>query len=79
MGVLEDVKKLVVEQVGLCDESEAKVDSKLAEDLGFDSLDEVELIMYVEEKFDIQISDEDASGLITIGDVVNFVEKSIGE
>ena len=50
-----------------------KVKFKLVEDLGFDSLDTIDFRMALEERFDIEISDEDADGLVTIGDVVKLV------
>ena len=59
MALLDDVKEVVVEQLD-CDPAEVKEDSKFIEDLGADSLDVVELVMALEEKFDIEIPDEDA-------------------
>ncbi|WP_270987672.1 acyl carrier protein, partial [Campylobacter upsaliensis] len=51
-----------------------KMESKIVEDLGADSLDVVELVMALEEKFGVQISDSDAEKLIKIEDVVNYLE-----
>lgn len=59
MALLDDVKEVVIEQLD-CDPAEVKEDSKFIEDLGADSLDVVELVMALEEKFDIEIPDEDA-------------------
>ena len=62
MALLDDVKEVVIEQLD-CDPAEVKEDSKFIEDLGADSLDVVELVMALEEKFDIEIPDEDAEKL----------------
>ena len=59
MALFDDVKEVVVEQLD-CDPAEVKEDSRFVEDLGADSLDVVELVMALEEKFDIEIPDEDA-------------------
>jgi acyl carrier protein len=71
--VFETIKRLIVEELNV---SEDKVtqDARLAEDLGADSIDAVELIMNIEEAFDIQVSDEDAQGIKTVGDLVKYVE-----
>jgi acyl carrier protein len=71
--MLEKVKAVVVEQLG-CTPAEVKEDSKFIEDLGADSLDVVELVMALEEEFDIEIPDEDAEGILTVGDAVQYVE-----
>jgi acyl carrier protein len=55
-------------------ESKIKSDSKFVEDLGADSLDTVELVMILEEEFDFDIPEEDAEELITVGDVIAYVE-----
>lgn len=73
MALLDDVKEVVVEQLD-CDPSEVKEDSKFIEDLGADSLDVVELVMALEEKFDIEIPDEDAEGILTVADAIKYVE-----
>ena len=67
MALLDDVKEVVVEQLD-CDPAEVKEDSKFIEDLGADSLDVVELVMALEEKFDIEIPDEDAEKILTVSD-----------
>jgi acyl carrier protein len=71
--VFETIKRLIVEELNV---SEDKVtqEARLAEDLGADSIDAVELIMNIEEAFDIQVSDEDAQGIKTVGDLVKYVE-----
>jgi len=73
MALLEDVKEVVVEQLD-CDPAEVKEDSKFIEDLGADSLDVVELVMALEEKFDIEIPDEDAEGILTVADAIKYIE-----
>ncbi|NQY20457.1 MAG: acyl carrier protein [Campylobacteraceae bacterium] len=74
MALLEDVKEVVIEQLD-CDAAEVKEDSKFIEDLGADSLDVVELVMALEEKFDIEIPDEDAEGILTVNDAIKYIEK----
>jgi len=73
MAVIDDVKEVVVEQLNV-NIDEIKEDSKFAEDLGADSLDVVELVMALEEKFDIEIPDEDAEKIATVADAVSFIE-----
>ncbi len=70
---LKVTKEVVVEQLD-CDPAEVKEDSKFIEDLGADSLDVVELVMALEEKFDIEIPDEDAEGILTVADAIKYVE-----
>lgn len=70
--IFERVKKVVVEKLEV-EESEVKPDSSFANDLGADSLDQVELIMALEEEFDIEVSDEDAEKLDTVGKVVEHI------
>ncbi len=72
--VFEKVKGIVVEQLGVKPE-DLSLQSSLIEDLGADSLDIVELIMALEEEFDIEISDEDAEKISTVGDVVEYIKK----
>ncbi|EAI4435876.1 acyl carrier protein [Campylobacter lari] len=73
MAIFDDVKKVVVEQLSV-DEDAVKMESKIIEDLGADSLDVVELVMALEEKFDVEIPDNDAEKLVKIEDVVNYIE-----
>ena len=68
------VKGIIVEQLGL-DDDEVTMASRFREDLEADSLDIVELIMAFEDKFGGEISDEDAQSIVTVGDVVRFIEK----
>ncbi len=73
MALLEDVKEVVIEQLNV-DPAEVKEDSKFVEDLGADSLDVVELVMALEEKFDIEIPDSDAEKIVTVGDALKYIE-----
>ena len=73
MSVFDDVKAIIVEQLG-ADEEEVKLESKFIEDLGADSLDTVELVMAMEEKFGIDIPDTDAEKIASVKDAVNYVE-----
>ncbi len=75
MAILDDVKEVVAEQLGV-NADEIKEDSKFVEDLGADSLDVVELVMALEEKFDIEIPDESAESIATVNDAVKFIEEA---
>jgi acyl carrier protein len=72
--VFKDVQEIIVEQLGL-DEKDVTMSSRFREDLEADSLDIVELIMAFEDKFGGEISDEDAQSIVTVEDVVKFIEK----
>ena len=72
--ILAQLKPVVAEQLGV-DESEVREDASFTEDLNADSLDLVELIMSLEEKFGLQISDEDAEKLTTVGEAVDFISE----
>ncbi|EIG7515086.1 acyl carrier protein [Campylobacter jejuni] len=73
MATFDDVKAVVVEQLSI-DADAVKMEAKIIEDLGADSLDVVELIMALEEKFEVEIPDSDAEKLIKIEDVVNYID-----
>lgn len=73
MALLDDVKAVVVDQLD-CDPAEVKEDSKFIEDLGADSLDVVELVMALEEKFDIEIPDEEAEKITTVQLAIDFAK-----
>ncbi|MBD3793112.1 MAG: acyl carrier protein [Campylobacterales bacterium] len=77
MALFDDVKEVVVEQLNVSPD-EVKEDSKFVEDLGADSLDVVELVMALEEKFEIEIPDEDAEKIATVADAIAFIEKIQG-
>ncbi len=68
----EKVKSIIVEQLGVPAE-EVTESASFIEDLGADSLDIVELVMALEEEYDIEISDEDAEKILTVGDAVNYI------
>lgn len=74
MGVFDKVKSIVVEQLGV-DEEEVTLNTSF-EDLNADSLDIVELIMALEEEFDLDIPDEEAEKIRTVGDAVNFIKEN---
>ena len=67
------VKEITSEQLGV-DESQITPEAKFVDDLGADSLDTVELVMALEEEFDLEISDEEAEKLTTVNRVVNYIE-----
>ena len=69
------VKAIIVDKLGV-DESEVTTEASFTNDLGADSLDTVELIMEFEKEFDIQILDDQAEGIATVGDAVSFIEKA---
>jgi len=72
--VLEKVKKVVIDQLGVS-EGEVTKESSYVDDLGADSLDTVELVMALEETFGIEIPDEEAEKIKSVGDTVNFILK----
>ena len=69
------VKAIIVDKLGV-EESEVKAEASFTNDLGADSLDTVELIMELEKEFDVQIPDEEAEKIVTVGDAVAFIEKA---
>ncbi|MDX1960925.1 MAG: acyl carrier protein [Leptospiraceae bacterium] len=77
MADMEKIKAIIVEQLGV-DESEVTPEAHFIDDLGADSLDTVELVMALEEEFGIEISDEDAEKIQTVGDVAKFIDKLKG-
>ena len=78
MSKFEEVKKIICEQLGV-EESAVTPEARFIEDLGADSLDTVELIMAFEDKFDIEIPDEEAEKLTKVGTAVEYLEKKLAE
>ena len=69
----EKVKKIIVEQLGVA-ETSVTMEASFIDDLGADSLDIVELIMALEEEFDMEIPDEDAEKIVSVSDVVDYIK-----
>ena len=76
-SITDRVKDIVVEQLGVKPE-QATPEAKFIEDLGADSLDTVELVMALEEEFNVEIPDEDAEKIATVGDAMNYVQEKQG-
>jgi acyl carrier protein len=72
-SVEERVKEIICEQLGV-EENEVTPQAKFIEDLGADSLDTVELVMAFEEEFDLEIPDEDAEKITTVGDATQYIK-----
>jgi acyl carrier protein len=77
-NVEEKVKDIIVEELGV-EREKLTSDARFMEDLGADSLDTVELVMAFEKEFDIDIPDEDAEKLRTVGDAMNYLHEKIGK
>ena len=75
MSVEESVKKIVSDQLGK-DVEEIQSDSSFVDDLGADSLDTVELVMALEEEFDLEIADEDAEKISTVNEAVSYINNN---
>ena len=73
--IFEKVKAIVVEQLGV-EEENVKEEATFVDDLSADSLDIVELVMQIEEEFDIEIADADAEKIVTVGDVVEYIKNN---
>lgn len=74
--VFEKVRKIICDQLDV-DEDSVTMEANVAEDLGADSLDVVDLIMSMEEEFDTEIPDEEAENIKTVGDIVKFIESKL--
>ena len=72
--VSDKVKKIIAEHLGIDDMSKITDDAKFIDDLGADSLDTVELVMASEEAFDVEIPDEKAETILTVGDAISHLE-----
>jgi len=73
METFDKVKSIIVERLSV-DEKDVKNEASFIDDLGADSLDTVELVMALEEEFGLEIPDEDAEKIVTVGDAVKYIE-----
>jgi acyl carrier protein len=76
MSLEAKVKELIVQQLGV-NESEVVPEAKFIDDLGADSLDLVELVMALEDEYGIEIPDEDAEKIVTVGDALKYIQERI--
>ena len=74
--VFQIVKTIIVEQLGVA-ETAIQMEASFIDDLGADSLDIVELVMALEEEFDLEIPDSDAEKVVTVGDVVEYIKENV--
>ena len=72
--MFEKIKAIVIDQLSIADEDMITMDTTL-EDLGADSLDMVEVIMAIEDEFDVQIKDEDLENLNSVSDIIDYISK----
>jgi acyl carrier protein len=75
LDIFNKVRDIVVEQLGV-DEEEVNEQASFVDDLGADSLDIVELVMALEEEFDLEIPDEDAEKIVSVGDAVSYIKEN---
>jgi acyl carrier protein len=76
MSIEKRVKEIIVEQLGV-NESEVTPEAKFVDDLGADSLDLVELVMALEEEYNMEISDEDAEKILSVGDAIEYIQSHV--
>ncbi len=74
MTVFNKIKTIIVEQLGV-EEEEVKMEASFVDDMGADSLDIVELIMSLEEEFDLEIPDEDAEKISTVAEAIKYIQE----
>ena len=74
--IFDKVKEIIIEQLGVT-ESSITMEASFIDDLGADSLDIVELVMALEEEFDLEIPDSDAEKVVTVGDVVEYIKDNV--
>ena len=74
--MFEEIIDIIAEQLSIDDLDELTLDTSLKDDLNDDSLDDVEVIMALEDKYDIEIAEEDAENFKTIADIVNYIEEN---
>lgn len=77
-SVYDRVKKIIIEQLGV-DEEEVTPQASFTDDLGADSLDNVELVMALEQEFNLEIPDEDAEKITTVNEAVNYIQEHLEE
>ncbi len=77
MALEDRVREIIADQLGV-EQEKITPEAKFVDDLGADSLDVVELIMAFEEEFGIEIPDEDAEKIQTVGDVINYLKEKVG-
>lgn len=73
--VFDKVKEIIIEQLGLDEDVTFTSETSLMKDLEADSLDAVEIIMAIEDEFDIEVPDTDAEGFASVGDIVAYIEE----
>ena len=76
--MLEEIKNLLVSELNIEHPEDVTMEASLGNDLGINSLELADLVLLCEEKFDIEIEDDDLRELITVGDVVNYLEEKLG-
>ena len=76
--IFDKLKELVVDQLGV-EEDEVTMEASMQDDLGADSLDVFQIIMGIEEEFDIEIPNEEAEKIVTVGDAVEQIKKAVSE
>lgn len=74
--IFEKIKEIIVNQLGVSEDS-VKEEATFVDDLAADSLDIVELVMNIEEEFDMEIPDSDAEKIVTVGDVVKYIKDNM--
>ena len=76
--VFDKIKEIIIEQLGV-EEDAVTMEASITEDLGADSLDVVDLVMSIEESFDVEIPDEEVESIKTVGDIVKYIENKVEE
>ena len=76
--VFDKIKDIIVEQLDVDDDA-VTMEASITEDLGADSLDVVDLVMSIEESFDVEIPDEEVENIKTVGDIVKYIENKVEE
>ena len=76
--VFDKIKDIIVEQLDV-EEDAVTMEASITEDLGADSLDVVDLVLSIEESFDVEIPDEEVENIKTVGDIVKYIENKVEE